>query len=233
MDYTLIANTGIQITTFPLCIDFQEKFKMWFHEWFDTQAGEWKLDLVQEVNFETGIAFYLKKELREKGYLSAGNIAAEYEYTDLKDDGVNPLNGTKGEIFKLTFNDKSNVLSAFENVWLPAPYFFKRTEKKFKFGPLNWARFKIIPVSENNGKKIYNVLLAFDTRAKYKTDEYNEYPVFPDQYEKKMTFELCTNEAFLMDYCSPSNRWGYIDEYLMKLVHPDIQRVSQLKGSKY
>ena len=38
-EHTLIANSGIQIITFPLRINTQEKFKMWYHEWYDTENG--------------------------------------------------------------------------------------------------------------------------------------------------------------------------------------------------
>lgn len=237
MDCTLIANSGIHMVTFPLELDFQEKFKMWFHEWYDTSEGEWKLDLAEQVNFEDGTVYYNKQKLREKGYLTSANIGADYLYSDLKEDGILPiandegmLNDVKGEIFKLTFSDKNNLLSRFENVWLPAPYFMKRSEKKFKFGPFNWARFKIVPEegAERTGK--YTVLLAFDTRTRYQSDQFNEYPVFPDAFEKSMQFELCSNEAFLMDYCSPSGDCAYIDRYLLGLAHPDIQRISQIRG---
>ena len=223
--------------TFPLELDFQEKFKMWFHEWYDTSVGEWKLELAEQVNFNSGTLYYSKQELRDKGYLTSTNIAGEYEYGDLKEDGILPiangegmLNGAKGEVFRMTFSDRHNTLERFENVWLPAPYFFKRTIRTFKFGPLNWVRFKLIPRVDTDGQKTYTVLAAFDTRTKYQVDKYNEYPVFPDQFKREMTFELCSNESFLMDYCSPTTEWGYIDSYLMKLVHPDLQRVSQIRG---
>lgn len=45
-----------------------------------------------------------------------------------------------------------------------------------------------------------------------------------------MKFDLCNNELLLMDYCSPKPQWLYIDNYLMKLVHPDVQRVEQIRG---
>lgn len=48
-EHTLIANSGIQIITFPLRINTQEKFKMWYHEWYDTENGEWRLDPVYEL----------------------------------------------------------------------------------------------------------------------------------------------------------------------------------------
>ena len=238
-DFSLIANTGIHMLTFPLEIDPQQKFKLWFHEWYDKTVGEWKLSLAEQVAFETGLVFYDKKKLCDYGYINFANIAKENTYSNLKEEGLLPiadengmLNNNTGELFKMTFNDKYNALHCFENVWLPAPYFWKRTEKMFKFGPFNWVRFKLVPstTAPNDGKKHYNVLMAFDTRTKYKSDGYNEYPVFPAQYEKLMNFELCSNEFFLMDYCSPSSDREYIDNYLMKLVHPDIQRVSQLRG---
>ena len=237
MECTLIANSGIHLITVPLELDVQEKFKMWFHEWYDTSEGEWKLELAEQVNFEEGTVYYKKQVLREKGYLTSKNIAEDYLYSDLKEDGVFPiadeegmLEDAKGEIFKLTFSDKNNLLERFENVWLPAPYFMKRSEKKFFYGPFNWARFKLVPENATDGSKKYTVLLAFDTRSRYQSDEYNEYPVFPDAFEKALPFELCTNEAFLMDYCSPAGECSYIDKYLMKLAHPDIQRISQIKG---
>ena len=60
MDFTLIANSGIQLTTFPLKLNLQDRFKQWFHEWYDTESGEWKLELVQEVNTEECTAYFKK-----------------------------------------------------------------------------------------------------------------------------------------------------------------------------
>ena len=52
MEYSLIANSGIHITTLDLVINTREKFSLWFHEWYDTTDGVWVLDLAQEVNTE-------------------------------------------------------------------------------------------------------------------------------------------------------------------------------------
>ncbi len=232
---SFIANTGIHMTAFQVELDYQEKFKMWYHEWYDTTDGEWKLELVEQVNFEAGTAYYSKKQLRDKGY--KGNIAQDYTYSELKDDGILPiaddkglLDGNRGEIFKMTFADKHNDFEKFINVWLPAPYFFKRTSKLFRFGSLNWVRFKLVSQASSKENQIFNVIVAVDTRAKYEADKYNEFPVFPDQSATQMNFALCDDEMLLMDYCSPDPRWSYIDKYLMKLVHPEVQRVSQIRG---
>lgn len=231
----LIANSGIQIFTFPASIDFQEKFKMWYHEWYDTENGEWVLTPVYELRTEDECVYYEKKRLYKGGYLADPSITLDP--SELKADGISPLRiddvncpGVKGDIFNLTFQDKDNKLAFFENVWLPVPYFFKRSEKRFRFGPLNWSRFKLIPRSDEKGIKTYDVILAFDTRARYEGDEYEECPVFPDKFRSDMNFELCSNEFYLMDFCTSGKNWSYIDEYLLKLVHPGIQRVSQIKG---
>ena len=232
----LIANSGIQIVTFPVTINLQDRFKMWYHEWYNTQNGEWILDAVYELQTDNECFFYNKQKLFNGGYFS--DATYEISVNDLKEDGIFPLriddemyNNVSGDIYSLTFADKDNTLSSFENVWLPVPYFFRRTPKRFKFGPLNWARIKLIPIKEEKGKKFYNVLLAIDTRARYENDEYDECPVFPDRFKIDMDFELCNNEFYLMDYCSLGKKWSYIDDYLRHLAHPGVQRVAQIRGA--
>lgn len=236
-EHTLIANSGIQILTLSLSINTQEKFKMWYHEWYDTTNGEWRLDPVYELRTEDECIYYNKQKLYRGGYLADPSF--EIDPNDLKNDGITPLRiddvncqGVKGEIFNMTFADRDCKLQSFENVWLPLPYFFKRTPKRIKFGSLNWARLKLVPKSENKGIKYYDAILAFDTRARYEsTDEYDECPVFPDKFCGDMDFALCNNEFYLMDYCTSGKTWSYVDDYLLHLVHPEVQRVSQIKGT--
>ncbi len=58
MEYSLIANSGIQLFTFRLKINTQDRFKQWFHEWYDTASGEWKLELVHEVCTDDCTVYY-------------------------------------------------------------------------------------------------------------------------------------------------------------------------------
>ena len=233
MEYSLIANTGIHVMTFQIEVNTQDPYKMWFHEWYDKQNGEWRLDAVYKLASED--VYYNKKDIFEGGYF---NVASEEISTAiLKEDGIFPIkvddemsDGIDGEVYKINFQDKQCCFSDFENQWLPVPYFFKKTSKRLSFGPLNWSRMKLLPVDEYNGIKKYNVVLAFDTRAGYEANEYNEYPVFPDKYRKDMRFEVCDNDFQLMDYCSSNEEWGYINAHLMKLSHPEVQRISQIKG---
>lgn len=68
MAYSLIANSGIHITTFPLEIRIKEKFSLWFHEWYDTTNGEWILDLAHEVTTDTNRYFLRKSFLNMDSY---------------------------------------------------------------------------------------------------------------------------------------------------------------------
>ena len=223
--------------TVPLEINLQEKFTMWFHEWSSSSGEEWVLDLVHEMTDDNGTSFYKKKGLYEGGFFAESQ--GDFTEQDLRAKNIFPLRkddemmpGVTGEIYKLTFTDtRNNTLDKFENVWLPLPYFHKRTEKRFNFGPLNWTRFKMIPQESSNGRKKYNVLIAIDTRTSYESDPHNEFPNFSDQFRKEMTFMVCSDEYKLMDFCSPKQEYSYIDSYLFKLAHPELQQPSQIRGN--
>ncbi len=208
---------------------------MWYHEWYDEDHGVWVIDPIFELRTDDGCFYYKKRDLFKGGYLADPSMVITP--SELKDDEILPLKvddeictDIGGEIYSLTFSDKNNKVECFENVWLPIPYFFKRTQKRFDFGPLNWSRFMLIPRSENKDIKTYDVVLAIDTRAKYERDKYYECPFFPDNYRQDMDFELCDDEFLLMDFCSSENDWRNIDHYLFRSVHPNLQRVSQIRG---
>lgn len=81
-EHTLIANSGIQIFTIPLSINTQEKFKMWYHEWYDTTNGEWVLEPVYELRTEDECVYYNKQKLYTGGYLADPTI--EIDVNELK-----------------------------------------------------------------------------------------------------------------------------------------------------
>ncbi|GHV65979.1 hypothetical protein FACS1894199_08250 [Bacteroidia bacterium] len=65
---------------------------------------------------------------------------------------------------------------------------------KSEFGHTNWCRGKLIP-AEQEGKKAYNLLLAFDTRTLYEDEGFEdtdlETPFFSSSSEKSKQFALC------------------------------------------
>lgn len=232
---TLIANTGIHLHTFPLEINLNDKFTLWFHEWYNTTNGEWILDLAHEVTTETNRYFYRKKELFDNGYLADSTGEGDIDVSSLSEEGINPIMidddmQQGGEVFRMNFADKNNMLAAFENQWLPLPYFFKRSETRFRFGSLNWTRFMLIPSKEGkDGMKRYSVVLACDTRTAATAEAYEECPTFTDQFMTEMQFEVCRQEFQLMDFCSPNPKWDYINNYLFSLAHPDLTSPGKIK----
>ena len=53
----LIANTGIQFFTIQLEINLNDNFKMYFHEWFDLNDEQLKLEIAH--NFTEDEIFFL------------------------------------------------------------------------------------------------------------------------------------------------------------------------------
>lgn len=190
---SLIANIGIQMFTFPIKFDPQDNVKMFFHEWLDPEKLFLKLELVQDISTESGVVYVKKYDLYNAGFLSADTSITKLNWDEVSAEGIKPLKmdadmceGVRGNIFRMNFSDRNCKLSFFENVWLPIPYFLVNAKNRFRFGPLNWSRFKLVPRAEENE---YDVILAFDTRSYYEEgDEYNEGPVFADNYQKELTF---------------------------------------------
>ena len=245
MEYTLIANSGIQLLALRLRLNTQDRFRVWFHEWYDKEDGEWRIELLHEVVTDDAKYYYRKKDLWLKGYLANPDLVLDP--AELAGDGINPLKinddveaEVEGEIYSMSVSDRDFQLKALENQWLPMPYFLRRTPTKLNFGPLNWVRMKLEPAGEEEGVKLYNAILAFDTRTTYSSrshDEqgrriYHEHPVFPDNYANEIELALCDNDLMLLDYCSAGQEWSFVDSYLFSLVHPGISRVGQLRGAR-
>ena len=57
----LIANSGIQFYTIPLEIDLDDNFKMHFHEWFDVNDEQLKLEIAH--NFPEDDIWVSKKDI--------------------------------------------------------------------------------------------------------------------------------------------------------------------------
>lgn len=236
MEYSLIANSGIQMLAFRLEINPMVRFKEWFHEWYDSSLNQWKLEPVFMLDTDEHTFFFRKAELIRNGYLTGTDT--EIDIADLRTDGIEPImidddkcGDLPGEIFSISFGDRNNTLAAYENQWLPIPYFFKRAQRLFKFGPLNWSRFKMIPVSKDKGVKVYDIVLAFDTYTTYEDEVINENPVFPDKYRTDIDLELCDEELKLLDFCSTGKSWSSVNERLMRLAHPEVNNPGNLRGN--
>lgn len=247
----LIANTGIQFFTKKIEIDLNDNFKMYFHESLDIEDQLLKMELVH--HFSDYDLWVRKRELAVLGYLNVqdreengriikkGTVNASWD--EIKDDFTSsgyttiPIETATPEesgCFRVNLNKCR--LERFENRWMPLPFFTLSSNNNSEFGPTNWCRFKLIPVSTTKSIKTYNLLLAFDTRAKYEDEDFEdqdlmETPVFESAYDKYKQFSLCNNEFALLNFCSKSNNCEWVDEYILNLYH-GVKKIDELNVRK-
>lgn len=222
-EYTLIANSGIQMMTCDLTFDMNARSKHLFHEWFDEEEVQTNLEFAYALKDSEKIVRMADLEscrfldsdgsltVKEEEVLANPNIEILFE-GDVEDSE---------EFFSLSLGDERHCkLKSLFNQWLPLPYFELDALGNCKAGPYNWVRCMLIPkVGDNRKGNIHvTVLLAFDTRAIYEEpDEYVECPSFVSDSEKEKHFKLNTNALGLLDFCSGKNSW--IRPYLMNVVH--------------
>ena len=243
----LIANTGIQFFTDPLEINLSDNLKMYFHEWFDLESKQLKLEIAhlfleEEVwvkKFDlTGLGYaILKNDFKVTESWETINNDSEFkESSIIKDDsGCFPMSISQVHWDK------------FENVWFPFPFFVLNGNKS-EFGPTNWCRCKLIPIEATGKSRKYNLLIAFDTRSLFEKEDFededlNELPIFTSNYEKSKEYVLCNNEYKLLEYCSKhekgKDKFGqpiyidceWVDKYLLNHFY-SLDDISKYRGQK-
>jgi hypothetical protein len=236
----LIANTGIQLFTIPLEIDLNNNFKMYFHQWLDSQDSQIKLEI---AHFFSEEEIWLKKyALSELGYAIQKN---DFKITDSWEAIKNDDEFDENSIIKIDTEDPKDSgcfqigigkmnWDKFENIWFPMP-FFLLNGKQSEFGPTNWCRFKLIPTEINGNRRKYDLLIAFDTYSSFEDENFededlNETPVFTNIAEKSKEFTLCNNEFKLIAYCSEAYNCDWVDKYVLKQFH-NLENINDFKGS--
>ena len=242
---SLIANTGIQFFKFPLEIDMNDNFKMYFHEWFDIEDEKLKLEIAHY--FADDEIWVRKRDIfnllglgltnGKVGRIENGKFIP-YKWEEIKDDFFEegyetliPMETDDGGTDCFQMSLSRCHLDKFENQWLPFPFFTLGGNGKSEFAPTNWCRCMLVPDGDTvNNKKKYTILLAFDTRTKYEDEGFEdedlmETPVFSSNYDHEKKFAICNNEFSLVDFCSKTKNCEWVDEYLIGLYHstPEIK----------
>lgn len=125
MDYSLIANSGIQLLTKRINIDLNAGYKCRFYESFDDEMFQWKLEFAYTLNNETVL---LTSQLREKGYLDSDNNLTTSEAVVLANPEVTQFNVGDDEdedasgIFYSKLANNNKYLEKYFNRWLPIPF---------------------------------------------------------------------------------------------------------------
>jgi hypothetical protein len=235
----LIANSGLQFFSFKLGIDSNDTYKMYFHEWFDAQEEQLKLEIAHHfADDDVWVKKFEIYNLLGLG-LTNGRVGTDvqgkfkpYTWQDIKDDfisnGLKPITPAQfpnGDYNCFQISPSRCKWDVFENRWLPFPMFTADSKGKTDFGPTNWCRFKLVPESTKGTIRNYTLLLAFDTRTKYEDQncedqDLSETPVFENDYVRSKVFALCNHEIALIDFCStkPYN-CDWVGEYILKVFH--------------
>ena len=244
----LIANTGIQFLSIPVRIDRSDNEKMYFHEWFDGEEGQRKLEI---AHFFADDEVWVKKiDLHRKlglapvrgrvGYVENEKFI-QYQWEDIKDDFPHSMieyvesdDGSKN-CFDVTV--KKCKWEKFENRWLPCPFFLTDKRGRSLFGPTNWSRMMLCPKSTDEKTIEYTLLLAFDTKSLSLNDEYEEedvkeMPSFSIE-KREQKYAMCDDEYALVDFCSKKMGCEWVDEYVIDIYHSTQgQRVSKVDDLK-
>ena len=246
----LIANSGLHHFAFKLEVDSNDSFKMYFHERFDTNEEQLKLEIAH--HFTEADVWVKKREIHNLlglgltngrvGRLDHGkfkpsswdDIKAEFFESGLTT--ITPSENKEGNSNCFAMSVSRCRWEVFENRWLPFPIFTLDSQGKTNFGPTNWCRLKIVPEASNGKNKTYSLLLVFDTRTKYEDEEsdLSETPVFDNDYVRSKDFTLCTNEFDLIAFCaSTPYKCDWVDEYLLKVFH-NVKSIDEInvKGPK-
>ena len=154
MNYSLIANSGIQFFSKEIEIDLNDGFKQVFYEWFDEEQVEQVLEYAYEIKQQS--EFVRMSDLLKYGFIDhAGNLLVESNVITANPEVrlIHKGDIADGEgLFRMRIDDKNScILEKYLNCWLPAPYYEIDQTGNFKLGPYNWCRFKIIPISQENG----------------------------------------------------------------------------------
>lgn len=234
MQYSLIANSGIQLLTIPIEIDANSRYRKDFLEQNDRIQGIYSLELLQQRQQDHMSVYYRRRELLSGGLIDPQTREIDWEGVD--EERLQPImdEGLLSEgLLSLGFGSKSYDFSIYENKWLPLPYFRVRGSNGVDFNAFNWVRAKFIPHTGAAGKQCYTVLLAIDTHSVQTRDESRECPAFEAAHDSELLFRLCQREDLLMDYCSIGHPdCGYIEEYLRSLAHPGVHGIERIRGRR-
>ena len=127
----LIANSGIQLFTVPMEINLNDNFKMYFHEWFDVEDEQLKLEIAH--NFTEDNIWVSKKDifnLLGLG-LTDGKVGRNdegvfnpYKWEDIIGDFISdgnnpitPMETDSGESDCFQITTRSCRWEKFENQW--------------------------------------------------------------------------------------------------------------------
>ena len=213
MSVTLISNSGIQFHKFTIDIDPNQNLIKSIGFWEKFNASNARLSLEYAVYLSERDIWVSKRSLIKEDFIdSAGKLSDSIDYSVLR-----ALDETT-EFHSV--NDILSCLELYENQWLPVPFFRCSEAGDNVFGPTNWSRLFLKPVSNGDSRsriKSYEAVLAFDTTF-CENDDKLEVPYVSENSNDNL-FTMCRNEDLILNYCDSQYKCGWVEEYLVELVH--------------
>ena len=208
-DYTLIANSGIQVIRLTARIEADKlrKQKLVYYEDVDIKRQRFWLEelfLIPDLD-----AYALKSDLRSRNALdSRGFIKNDADFSGLRLFGDN-----QSQVFES--GNINQVLKSFQNKWLPIPFFKDNNLNTDFFGPTDWARIFIIPGSDNQ----LNLVLCMDTTTVESPSEIHGPEINENPQENK--FSLCKNEDLILHFLDSLLGCQWVEDYLRQFFTPE------------
>lgn len=216
MEFSLIANSGVQTFTKIIEINTQERVleEQFFCEHLNDDYSQKLLDYAWKFSDDVVVA---KEELRkqegkpllnpdgtltaeglkleEADYFGFGTTFDKFE-VKLEENSKDPENVKDDEYYySLAKNDIEVCIQAYEGKWLPFPYFSLNNDGSSDFGPYGWCRVLIKRI-EQEEKEMSNL------SKRYSTDE-EEPP--KTRYQLIVAFDTAINESEYSDtYFTPT-----------------------------
>ena len=214
--------------SFDFVLDLNVGYKKVFYESYDTELWKWKLQFARKIK-GTPEFYVLNSDLSTYNMIDGyGNLSVSLDQI-LASTGINHINTNDQGVFDCKLASNNKYLECFFNVWLPMPYIEEDGMGNYSNGPYNWCRCKLIPLSEQNGKKNMRAILVFDTRAVYPQnnfDLYKETPIFESKGDISKQYSLCDEDSHLVDFCNWNDGW--VLTYLLHLAYPDVADIDTL-----
>ena len=130
--------------------------------------------------------------------------------------------------------DYKETLAIYNGVWFPVPYFVENSQPGLALGPgpFNWARCRVVRVSDPEGtkKRVYRAVFAFDTKiATNKEVEYST-PLESDvRAGLKFVFSVQNGKEILKQRAT-GHAWG--QEWISKIYQDALTSNSSLSVSR-
>jgi hypothetical protein len=173
MTIDLIKNTGIQFVSIPLNIT-EDKLRVissTFYEQCVKRENE-----QDHYNLKTPY-YWTEKDMFISTDPSLINEDAYDDYGELMPEYINPKmvkEIPEDETYKLYATD---ALALFSGRWVPLPFFKITANKMNKYlaGPQNWCRGQVREIEIDQDGNTHVLTLAFDTKTRNISSEYDDY----------------------------------------------------------